>query len=174
MCEENRSLLLIRFSNGPSVSCPIHAILENYVLANPDTPKYAQIYKDARLIHSSFLQNQHSVASTQTTFPLMGMVMYLFTAHLSWRFTTFSLGWDRTSASQGVSGSRYQSIFDLTNPHHGHPRMHVKFIYLFYYFYFFNSTLHNLNLLTKSNTSIILCARQYIDINKQTFTALYW
>ena len=48
------------------------------------------------------------------------------------------------AASQGVSGSRYQSIFDLTNPHHGHPRMHVKFFF-FFFFIFFNSTLHNLN-----------------------------
>ena len=36
---------------------------------------------------------------------------------VSWRFTILLIEWDRTSASEGPSGCRYQFIFDLTHPH---------------------------------------------------------
>ena len=45
---------------------------------------------------------------------------------ISWRFTVFSLWWDRTSACKGASSSHYQSIFDPphlpTQPKHMYER----------------------------------------------------
>ena len=44
------------------------------------------------------------------------MNVYLYTAHITWRFTILIIEWDRTSACEGASGCRYQFIFDLTHP----------------------------------------------------------
>ena len=51
----------------------------------------------------------------------MVMVMDLGTANVTYRltwFTILSLGCDRTSSCKSASGSRFQSMFDLTNPTH--------------------------------------------------------
>ena len=46
------------------------------------------------------------------------MNVYLYTAHNTSCFMAVynSIEWDLTTACEGASGCRYQSIFDLTNP----------------------------------------------------------
>ena len=88
------------------------------------------INHELKLIYKYCALNKLSINFAKTNYMLvmvMWVVMDLYTAHIpygSWRFTTLSLGWDQTSACKGASGSRYQSIYDLT--HHIHEGQTTK------------------------------------------------
>ena len=62
-----------------------------------------------------------SECSVQAHPKIYNVNVYLYTAHItSWSSCLMavynSIEWDRTSACEGASGCRYQSIFDLTHP----------------------------------------------------------